>query len=426
MPTFEYQATKPDGSPDTGLVFGTSLDAVAGDLRARGLNVTRLGVATAAGDPLAEVVAPAPKRTEGVREAQPLPTEDRGYFATSVAGPLVGTVPLTDLAFLFRQGGSMLQAGVPIVQSLNTLANQSRNGKLKSILHETTGYVENGRPISESFQRYPEVFGPVIVSLLRAGEEGGFVDSVLTNIADYLDQENELRRLYKRVTFYPKLQVVASIVIVLGANAILASIKPGARGLSSPLTTPSTWFWLAPLIVAIFLFLKVGLANPRIRFNWDAFVSHIPYLGNTMRQLAMARFGRAFAALYRAGVPMVRAIGLSADACGNEYLRARMQPAMQRVREGEGITVALRDTGAFSPIVLDMVGTGESTGNLDAMLQKVGDFYIAEAEVRQVQLGYAVGVLLGLLVAIYIGYIVISFYTGFGADVTEQIKEANG
>ena len=426
MPTFEYQATKPDGSPDTGLVFGASLDAAAGDLRARGLNVTRLGVATAAGDPLGGGAAPAPKRTEGVREAQPLPAEERSYFATSVAGPLVGTVPLTDIAFLFRQGGSMLQAGVPIVQSLNTLANQSRNGKLKGILHETTGYVENGRPMSESFQRYPEVFGPVIVSLLRAGEEGGFVDSVMTNIADYLDQENELRRLYKRVTFYPKLQVVASILIVLGANAILASIKPGARGLSSPLTTPSTWLWLGPLIVAVFLFLRVGLANPRIRFNWDAFVSHIPYLGNTMRQLAMARFGRAFAALYRAGVPMVRAIELSADACGNEYLRARMQPAMQRVREGEGITVALRDTGAFSPIVLDMVATGESTGNLDAMLQKVGDFYIAEAEVRQVQLGYAVGVLLGLLVAIYIGYIVISFYTGFGADVMEQIKEVNG
>ena len=423
MPTFEYQATKADGSPESGLVFGASIDAVAGDLRAKGLSVTRLGVASSAGDPLGGV---APIRADGTeRVAQPLPTEERSYFQTSVAGPLVGKVPLNDLAFFFRQGGTMLQAGVPFVQSLNTLAGQSRNPKLATILHEATGYVENGKPLSECFQRYPEAFGAVILSLLRAGEEGGFLDSAMTSIADYLDQEIELRRLYKRVTFYPKLQVVASIVIILGANAILASIKPGSKGLSSPLTTPATWIVLTPILVAVFLFLRVGLANPRIRYNWDAFVSRVPYLGNTMRQIAMARFGRAFAALYRAGVPMVRSLQLSADACGNEYLRAMMQPSLQRVREGESITVALRETGAFSPIVMDMVATGESTGNLDAMLQKVGDFYIAEAEVRQVQLGYAVGVLLGLLVAIYIGYIVVTFYTGFGNEVTNQIKDAN-
>lgn len=426
MPTFEYQATQEDGSAVSGLVFGPSLDKVAGELRSKGLNVTHLGVAASTGDPLSGGgAAPKQKTVEGARVATPLPTEERSYFATSVAGPLVGKVALTDLAFFFRQGGTMLQAGVPIVQSLNTLAGQSRSPKLRSIIHETTGYVENGRPMSESFQRYPEVFSSVILSLLRAGEEGGFVDSVMHSIADYLDQEIDLRRLYKKVTFYPKLQIVASIIIILGANAILASIKPGARGLSSPLTTASTWYWLTPLIIAIFLFLRVGLANPRIRYNWDAVVSHIPYLGNTMRQIAMARFGRAFAALYRAGVPMVRSIQLSADACGNEYLRSQMQPSLQRIREGEGITTALRDTGAFSPIVLDMVGTGEQTGNLDHMLQKVGDFYIAEAEVRQIQLGYAVGVLLGLLVAIYIGYIVVSFWSGFGNDVTQQINDAN-
>ena len=321
----------------------------------------------------------------------------------------------------------MLHAGVPFVQSLNTLAGQSRSPKLKTILHEATGYVENGRPLSECFQRYPEAFGAVILSLLRAGRGG--------RLPRHGDGQHRRLPGTRRSSFggctsgspsIPSSRSSRRSSSSWARNAILASIKPGAKGLSSPLTTPSTWIVLTPIIVGIFLFLRVGLANPRIRYNWDAFVSRIPYLGNTMRQVAMARFGRAFAALYRAGVPMVRSLQLSADACGNEYLRAMMQPSLQRVREGESITVALKETGAFSPIVMDMVATGESTGNLDSMLGKVGDFYIAEAEVRQVQLGYAVGVLLGLLVAIYIGYIVISFYTGFGNDVTEQIKEAGG
>lgn len=420
MPTFEYQATRPDGSPESGLVFGTSMDGVARDLQAKGLTVQRLGVATSTGDP----IPVAPQRVVEMPsvEGTPLPTEQRSYFQTSVAGPLVGTVDLSHLAFFFRQAGTMLQAGVPIVQALTTLSGQSRSPKLAHIIMETGGYVENGRPMSESFQRYPEVFSGVILSLLRAGEEGGFVDASMHSIADYLDQEIELRRLYKRVTFYPKLQVVASIVIILGANAIIASVKPGAKGLSSPLTTPSTWIWLGPLIVAIFLFLRVGLANPRIRFNWDAFTSRIPYLGTTLRQIAMARFGRAFAALHRAGVPLPRALQLSADACGNEYLRSLMYPAMRRISEGEGITETLKSTNAFSPIVLDMVATGERTGELDAMLQKVGDFYIAEAEVRQVQLGYAVGVLIGLLVAIYIGYIVVTFWQGYAGGVSGDIN----
>lgn len=434
MPTFEYQATKPDGSTESGLTFGSSLDGVARDLQSRGLTVTRVGLAASANDPLANVAAPAPRRSEvPAAQAPPRsaveetpaagpPTDQRSYFETSVWGPLAGGVDLKHLAFFFRQGGTMLNAGVPIGQSLNTLAGQARSPKLATILREAVGQVEAGQPMSAAFQRYPEVFSTVVLSVLRAGETGGFVDQAMHTIADYLDQEVELRRLYKKVTFYPKLQLAASAVIIIATNLIVQAVAPGAKGLHSPLTTPATWIVLGPILVFLFLFSRVGLANPRVRYNWDGVVANIPYIGSTMRQVAMARFGRAFAALYASGVPIAPAIRMSADACGNEYLRSRIHPAPERLEGGAGVTETLRDTGAFSPIVLDMVQTGETTGDLDGMLGKMSEFYVAEAEVRQVKLGQVFGVVVSLAVAIYIGYIVITFWQEYGQGVSGAVN----
>jgi len=126
----------------------------------------------------------------------------------------------------------------------------------------------------------------------------------------------------------------------------------------------------------------------------------------------MAKFGRAFGTLYRAGVPMQQALKLSADASGNEALRARMYTAYRGLEEGQGVHETFSQTNAFSPIVLDMVHTGEQTGNLDHMLNKVAEYYEDEAATRSVKTGQMTGVIIGLLVAIYIGYIVISFYQG--------------
>jgi type II secretory pathway component PulF len=171
--------------------------------------------------------------------------------------------------------------------------------------------------------------------------------------------------------------------------------------------------WLGPLIIAIFLFFRVGLDNARVRYDWDLLIAKIPAIGKIYRELAMARFGRAFGALYRGGVPMTEAMKMAADACGNEYLRAKMQPAVKELETGRTFTETLRDTNAFNPIVLDMVATGETTGNLDHMLGRMAEFYEGESTTKTTQLGYLSGVIIGLLVAIYIGYIVINFYTGY-------------
>jgi len=197
-----------------------------------------------------------------------------------------------------------------------------------------------------------------------------------------------------------------------------------ARHLSSPLTTLSTWFWLGPLLIALFLFFKVGLANPRIKYNWDSIGTNLPGIGTMLKELSAAKFGRAFGALYKGGVPLQKAMKMAADACGNEYLRAKIYPAARGMEDGEGIAATFAATGAFSPIVLDMVATGERTGNLEQMVEKMAEFYEDEATVRATQVATWVGVIVFLFVALYIGWIIISFYTGVGQDATKALQDS--
>ena len=473
MPTFQYQALRSDGESINGFVFGSTLDSAMGDLLNRGLNVQSIGVAVTANDPLAGMAPPVQKAptVEVPREESPTipteyasdyvidgrgvkvasnisaadsvgegvesyaghsgyasgpPTEQRSYVATSVLGPVVGKVSLSTLAFFFNQLGTMLRAGVPMVQSLDTLSKQTSDPRFQHVVREMKGHVEAGRPMTTGMQRYPEIFTPVMLSIIRVGEEGGFLDESLFTVAKYTEDEIELRNLYRRVTLYPKLLICASMLIIFGTNLILGAIAPGAKGLSSPLTNLSTWLILGPVIVGMFLFFRVGLANFRIKYNWDMFISYIPYIGGTVRQTSMAKFGRAFGALYQAGVPLPKIVTLAADACGNEYMRAKLYPASKVLEGGAGITETLKSTGALSPIVINMLSTGEQTGNLDQMLNKMSDYYQDEAKTRSIQLGTFMGVLAFLVVAVYIGFIVISTYKGMGDQIQSQTKDALG
>lgn len=457
MPTYQYQALQADGSLTQGLLHDASLDSAMQKLMGQGLQVQSIGVAAAAGDPLAAPVRQVSVERPLVNESIPgvhadargatyteqsvdyapnaemggysghegvggPPTGQRNYVATSVVGPLVGKITLTNLSFFYTQLATMLKAGVPMVQSLDTLSKQARDPRFANILREIRGHVEAGRPMTAGMQRYPEAFSPVMLSIIRTGEEGGFLDEALETVAKYTDDEIEIRNLYRRVTIYPKLLIFASIVVILGANAIIGSINNQAGKLSSPLTTASTWYWLAPLIIVLFLFFRVGLANFRVKYLWDMVLSYIPFVGGTVRQMAMAKFGRAFGALYRAGVPLQRVIPLSADSCGNEYMRAKIYPAGKVLESGAGVTETLKATGALSPIVIDMLSTGERTGNLDHMLNKMADYYHDEAKTKSVQLGYFTGVLVLLIVSAYIGSIIVNFYQNYGRGFTDIMK----
>ncbi len=422
MPIFEYQAVDTEGRTHRGTVLGADFEAASRQLREQGLQVrglseavNDLGGTSVAGSNAAETA-----RTSDPRPAPP--TEARTYLETNVVGALVGGVALSNLHFFFRQLGTMLKAGINPVEALETLALQTHSPKLKRVVMETRDHVLAGRPLTAGFQRYPEVFSPLMVSMLRVGEEGGFLSDQCTLLSDYIQRDIELRNLIRRETFYPKAVIVGSAIIILGANAVIAAAAPGKSGIAAPW---AIWAGILILVAGGFLFKKFVLPNPAVRYSWDTFVNSLPWFGKMNHGFAMAKFGRAFGALYRGGVPTAKALKLGADSCGNEAVRHKIYQAAGKLEGGMGITETFVSTGAFSPIVLNMVKTGEVTGNLDEMLVKTSEFYEDEGQTKARQSAMLLGILALVFVGVYVGYVVVSFYSGFGAGVQQQIDQAN-
>lgn len=423
MPVFEYKAVDQNGKSVTGTVFSSSLSSAATELSQRGLNVQHMAVASSVNDPIPQGFTPrreTPRTVEAPLEhlapAVPPPTAARSAIVSEVISPLLYKVPLSQLLFFFRQLATMIGAGVPIVSSLETLSRQTRDPKLRPVVIELLGHVQAGRELSVGMQRYPDVFTPLMLSLVRTGERSGLLDKALLQMADYVEQEIVLRNVIRKATLYPKIVLFTSMFVILGANYIIHEMtgKPGT--LTSPLTEPATWVFLLPMLAFLFLFFRVGVANKALKEGYDRILLMIPAIGGTVHQMAMAKFSRAFSTLYKGGVSMGEAVKLSADACGSSYLRTRIYPAARWLEEGMGITETLRRTGAFTPQVLDMTQTGETTGRIDDMLEKVADYYEDDSTQRAHQLAMILGVVCFLCVAIYVGYLVISFYSGHAAS----------
>lgn len=415
MAVFEFRAVDASGNRITGTLVGRTPSEATENLRQRGLQVEHLSPAQTAYDPLEPAASPRPDSPAAPRlEGQTSPAgKSRAAQAQTALG--VSGVSNADLMFFFRQFAAMIRAGVPLVQSLTTLSGQARNGKLKRILLEAAEGVRQGMPLTDTFGRYPEVFNPLVLSLIRAGEQGGFLERATQDVAAYLEREIELRNMYRRATIYPKLQIGAAILIIGAANGILGAVGGGA--IDAPLNRLSTWVVLGPILAVVLWFWFYGRRMPAFRRYWDAVIVNIPYLGGIYRKMAMARFGRAFGALFAGGVLIPEALRLSAAACGNLHMQERILPAAADLERGVGVTEAFAKTGAFTPVVLDMTATGEQSGMLAPMLEKVAEYYEDETKTQQYNLAKVTGVVAFLIVAVYIGYVVLSFWGGYAQQL---------
>lgn len=391
MPTFTYSAFDPAGQRQTGVVEAVDERHAHARLSESGLMV--------------ETISAGQQGDEG-----------RDVFSKYLIGPLVGRVNKEALQRFFAQLNSMFRAGVPLVQSLDTLANSTSHGRLRSVIIDMKTFVLAGKPLSESMKKYPEVFGPLLTSLVIVGERAGTLDSSFQQCADYLDREVRLRNRIKRATFYPKLVFVMILIIPIVTAAIIKAIAPNAAVLLPIFSlAEQPWFWpvVVTLLVASIIFFRLLLEVPSIRRGWDGFLLRIPYVGHTLYIYSMAKFSRALSALYAGGVAVHEAMTRAADACGNEALRWQIRPAANRLVEGRGITESMRNTGAFSHIVLDMSGTGERTGNMESMLTHVAEQYEDEADVRMEKTAMILQVVAILAVAIIVGFIVVTFFMNY-------------
>ncbi|MGE0001141.1 MAG: type II secretion system F family protein [Fimbriimonadaceae bacterium] len=399
MPLYSYSAQTPTGSFEQGVLESGSLDLAAQALTSRGLQVTSLQETAD---------APPGKPEPPAVQYEPLPARSR--FVTDFWGRIVDVVPLRDLQFFFRQFGVMLDAGINPADAFNTLAKGAKDAKLRSILHEGYEATTQGQPLSTVFVRYPEVFTPLMHAMVRVGEDSGTLPEQCRNLSEYIERDIHLRNTIKRETAGPKITVFASIGIILLTNVLITSINTSAQTLPVPI---GLWLFTIAVAAGVFFYARVVLPRPEARLGFDRFVLRLPGIGRMVHGFAMAKFGRAFGAMYKAGVPVSRAVEIAADACGNSAVREAVRPVSRALEGGTGLTEALASTGAFSPLVLDMTRTGEETGETDQMLLKVADFYEEEGALSAQIAAKVIGVACLLAVAAYVLFVVVSFYTGY-------------
>jgi len=328
-----------------------------------------------------------------------------------------------DLAVFTRQFSVMIEAGLPLVQSLEILAGQQANKGFAGVLSGVRSSVESGATLANALREYPKVFDPLFTNMVEAGEAGGILDAIFQRLSGYIEKAVKLKAAVKSALIYPiSVMVIAVGVIFLllwKVVPIFATLFAG-MGVEMPLPTRAviglshfvgSFAWLMALGVGVFVYLvKRYYRTTQGRLVIDALILRIPVLGNVMRKIAVARFTRTLGTLLSSGVPMLEAMDITAHTSGNAVVENAILSVRKAVETGRTVVDPLRESGVFPNMVVQMVGVGEHTGGLDNMLGKIADFYEEEVDVAVADLLAAMEPMIILFLGLVVGGIVISMY----------------
>lgn len=302
-------------------------------------------------------------------------------------------VKLKDLTIFSRQFSTMINAGVSLVRTLNILAEQSTNPKFKKTIGEIRSKVEEGNSLSDSLKDYPKVFQKLYVSMVRAGETGGVLDEVLDRLASFLEKQAKLEGQIKSAMVYPLVVLVIATAIFFflltfvlpifkdmfdSMNAELPAFTQMLINMSTLVRTKGV-FVILGIVGAIWSF-KRFINTPYGRRWFDGVMLKAPVFGPLLRKTSVARFTRTLGTLLRSGVPLMQALEIVQDTSGNVHIAEAIGKVRDAVREGEGLTRKLEETGIFPAMVTQMISIGEETGAMDDMLTRIADFYDNEVE----------------------------------------------
>jgi type IV pilus assembly protein PilC len=329
-----------------------------------------------------------------------------------------------DIVIFTRQFSTMIDAGLPLVQGLNILAEQAENSTFKRILKEITRDVEGGATLAEALKKHPKVFDNLFVNLVAAGEVGGILDTILQRLATYIEKAEKLKSQIKGAMTYPIVVVsVAVLVIAVILIFVIPVFQEMFEGFGSALPVPTQvvvnmsnfmkaniHYMIIGLIVFIFLFRRYR-KTARGRKQTDALALKLPIFGPLLKKVAVARFTRTLGTMISSGVPILDALEVVAKTSGNVVLEEVIFEVRASIAEGQTIAEPLSETDIFPGMVIQMISVGEATGALDTMLEKIADFYDDEVDTAvdaltsmlepmlMVFLGGSIG---GLVIAMYL------------------------
>lgn len=332
-----------------------------------------------------------------------------------------GKVKQADFVAFGRQFATLVRAGLPLVDALQVLVEQTRSKPLQGALSDVVQRVTEGNALSDSLAQHPRVFPSIFVHMARAGEVSGTLDEVLESTATLVEKQYQTTEKIKSAMIYPISVCVFSVLVTL---FLLVKVLPmfvsefQQEHLILPLPTrivlgashllTHQWYiFLAVLVVVVGLFLWVA-RSPRALYQKDKWLLRLPVFGPLLQKNSVARMGRTLSLLFRSAVPTLQAMSITADVVQNRYVANTLRESRERLRSGESMVAPFEANDAFPPLVTQMIHVGERTGNLDEMLSKVADFYEAEVATMVDRLKQLIEPIMIAVLAVVVGSIVLA------------------
>ncbi|HTW24664.1 MAG TPA: type II secretion system F family protein [Candidatus Baltobacteraceae bacterium] len=339
--------------------------------------------------------------------------------------PTFGTgVDEKELAIFTRQFSVMIDAGLPLVQCLEILAGQQENKTFQKILNGVRASVEGGTTLSAAMKQHEKVFDPLYYNMVEAGETGGILDTILQRLSSYIEKNVKLKRAVKSAMIYPiAVLSIAAGVIVLLLWKVVPIFVTLFNGLDATLPLPtriviglsnfvgSVYGFLIAVFFAGGVFaLKLWYGTPQGRMMLDTVILKVPVVGDVLRKIAVARFTRTLGTLISSGVPILEGLDITARTSGNAVVEKAISQTRTAVEAGRSLVDPLKETDVFPGMVTQMIGVGEQTGAMDAMLQKIADFYEDEVDAAVKDMLTAIEPIMIVVLGTVVGGVVVSMY----------------
>jgi type IV pilus assembly protein PilC len=406
MPTYVYKAMNKKGQESTGEIVADNSDMAIKEIQKKDLFPTEVKE----------------KREKGFKRATT--TAIVKVRKSMGIGAIGGGVPSKTLANFTRQLSTLQDAGLPLVRSLQILANQEPNKIMCGAVETIVADIQGGSNLSEAMRKHPKIFDRLYVNMVRAGEAGGVLDVILNRLTEFMEKAEALKRKVKGALTYPVTVMGFAIVMV---TFIMMFVIPkfekmfetieGDLPLPTQILRNMSHFiagggWIVILLLPVFIFVgfKILKSHETGRIFWDKVVMRIPMVGLIVKKSTVSRFCRTLGTLQASGVPLLEALAIVKDAAGNAVIEVAINDVHDSVKEGDSIAEPLGTSGLFEPMVVNMVEVGEETGELDKMLMKVADNYDSDVDALVSGLTAAFEPILIVVLGVLIGGIVIALF----------------
>ena len=328
-----------------------------------------------------------------------------------------------EVSLFTRQFATMIDAGLPIVQCLDILTEQSGSKLLRKTIHDIRLDVEGGSTLADGLAKHPKIFDDLYVNMVRAGEAGGVLNTILNRVALFIEKATKLKKKIKGAMIYPSAIIAVAVIVVA---ILLIFVIPvfaelyGSMGKALPVPTQITinisnwfvanWYFMFGGLIGIVIAIRAYYQTEQGRMNIDRVMLRLPIVGDLLRKVAVARFSQNMAILLSSGVPILDGLAITARTAGNRVVEKAIMDARVSISQGKTVAEPLRESKIFPPMVCQMVAVGENTGGLDGMLRKVAELYEEEVDDAVANLTALMEPMIMVILGVILGGLVISMY----------------